>query len=482
MRILYYDIDTLRADHLGCYGYCRDTSPNIDRIAEEGVRFDQCYVPDAPCLPSRAALFTGRFGIHTGVVNHGGTAADIRRVGPERGFRWGTERNSWIAALRETGLYCASFSPFAERHSAWWFYHGFNEMHNTGKGGGEIASEVVPKAVDWLQRRDGEDYWFLHVNVWDPHTAYRTPMEFGNPFEGEPFDDWLNEEIIQQHCQGFGSHSALDLGGFGPGPDLPRIPTQIRSMDDYRRWIDGYDVGIRYADHHFGMLVAELDRQGILDDTVIIISSDHSENQGELNVYGDHQTADLNTTRVPMIVRWPGLPGGRADQALHYQSDLAASILDLAGATVPELWDGESFAAAMREGRSEGRDYLVTSNCAWACQRAVRWDDYQLLRTYHDGLKDLDPLMLYNVSEDPHLLENLVNEEAGLVEEGLGKLERWHADMMQDSEYETDPMWNVMREGGPFHTRGKLEDYCEHLRETDRGRHADTLIARHDGE
>jgi len=78
MRILYYDIDTLRADHLRCYGYLRDTSPNIDRLAGEGVRFEHCYVSDAPCLPSRASMFTGRFGIHTGVVNHGGLAADIR--------------------------------------------------------------------------------------------------------------------------------------------------------------------------------------------------------------------------------------------------------------------------------------------------------------------------------------------------------------------------------------------------------------------
>ena len=63
MRILYIDCDTLRADHLGCYGYCRDTSPNIDSVAAEGVRFDNCYVSDAPCLPSRSSLYTGRFGI-----------------------------------------------------------------------------------------------------------------------------------------------------------------------------------------------------------------------------------------------------------------------------------------------------------------------------------------------------------------------------------------------------------------------------------
>ena len=79
MRVLYIDIDTLRADHLGCYGYHRKTSPNIDRLAQQSVRFECCYASDVPCLPSRTALVTGRFGTHNGVVGHGGTAAAHRR-------------------------------------------------------------------------------------------------------------------------------------------------------------------------------------------------------------------------------------------------------------------------------------------------------------------------------------------------------------------------------------------------------------------
>ena len=74
MRIILFDIDTLRPDHLGCYGYGRETSPDIDAIAAHGVRFTDYYCPNAPCLPSRASLITGQYGIHTGVVGHGGTA------------------------------------------------------------------------------------------------------------------------------------------------------------------------------------------------------------------------------------------------------------------------------------------------------------------------------------------------------------------------------------------------------------------------
>jgi choline-sulfatase len=114
MRILYIDIDTLRPDHLGCYGYHRHTSPNIDALAERGVTFENCYNSDAPCLPSRSALWSGRCGFHTGVVGHGGTAADPFIEGTSRGFRDVFDATSWTSALRRTGLHTVTVSPFAE--------------------------------------------------------------------------------------------------------------------------------------------------------------------------------------------------------------------------------------------------------------------------------------------------------------------------------------------------------------------------------
>ena len=127
MRMLYIDVDTLRPDHLGCYGYGRDTSPNVDWIAGQGVRFSHCYTSDAPCLPSRSAFFTGRFGIHTGAVNHDGTAGDPFGQGPPRRFNNNhrPERMPWMVRMRRAGLHTVSVSPFAGRHSAWWFYEGF---------------------------------------------------------------------------------------------------------------------------------------------------------------------------------------------------------------------------------------------------------------------------------------------------------------------------------------------------------------------
>ena len=110
MRILYVDIDTLRPDHLGCYGYSRNTSPNIDAIAREAVRFTDYYCSDAPCLPSRAALMTGRFGIHTGCVGHGGINAEMRPEGRDRGMADFNGRYNLPAVLRRAEM-CIRDSP-----------------------------------------------------------------------------------------------------------------------------------------------------------------------------------------------------------------------------------------------------------------------------------------------------------------------------------------------------------------------------------
>lgn len=406
MRILYIDLDTLRPDHLGCYGYHRDTSPNIDVLAQQAVRFDNCYASDAPCLPSRTALWSGRCGFHTGVVGHGGTAADPFVEGPTRRFFDLLGTTSWMSALRNAGFKTVSVSSFGERHSAWHWYAGYNEIYNPGKRGLEIADDVTPIALNWLQRNARSDDWFLHVNYWDPHTPYRTPEEFGNPFEGDPLPEWLTEKVRQRGWDGFGPHSPQELYGWGGGAyyqDYPRLPAQLDSMRAVKQWIDGYDVGIRYADEHVGRLLNALADAGALDETVIMISADHGENQGELNVWGDHHTADACTSRVPLIVRWPGLTDSpRADRALLYQYDWAATLVELAGGEVPDNWDGQSFAEAFREGREGGRSYLVTSQQAWSCQRGVRFDDCLCLRTYHDGFKQLEPVMLFDLVNDPH--------------------------------------------------------------------------------
>lgn len=483
MRFLYVDIDSLRPDHLGCYGYHRDTSPHIDQVAAEGVRFENCYVSDAPCLPSRTALFSGRFGFKTGVVGHGGTAADPVLDGPQRGFRDTFYATSWMSALRQAGYHTVTVSPFGERHAAWHWYAGFSEIFNPGQCGMERADEMAPYALDWIARNGARDNWFMHVNFWDPHTPYRTPGDAGNPFAEDALPGWITDEVIEQAQSHTGMRCAQELNGW-PGEDghlhYPRVPVRIDSMETVRQQIDGYDTGIRYADHYVGQLLNALADAGVLDDTVIMIGADHGENQGEISVWGDHQTADHLTCRVPLIVRWPGLvERARVDHALHYHFDWAATLLELAGAAVPLNWDGQAFTEDFRQGSEAGRDFLVLSQNAHVCQRAVRWDDYLCIRTYHDGYKLYDDVMLFDLVNDPHEQHNLATEQPATAHAGLAHLADWHAELVRTSPSNVDPMMTVLREGGPLHARGRLPDYLPHLRQTGRAAQADQLAAKH---
>lgn len=505
MKILYLDLDTLRPDHLGCYGYERNTSPNIDSIAAKGVCFDKYYCSDAPCLPSRTALMTGRFGIHTGVVNHGGTAADLRLEGASRIMQDNCYRHNLPSVLRRYGHYTSLISPFAERHSAYWFYAGFNEMHNTGKKGLESAEEVTPVVLKWIKDNCDREDWYLHVNYWDAHIPYRAPEHFENPFANEPVpaESWVSDEMLAHHQKQIGPHSALDQDKFSDdtNPLFPRVPGKITNREDWRTVMDNYDMGIRYMDEHIGTVLNALKEAngGTLDDIAIIISADHGETLGEMGIYADHATADECVTHIPMIIKWPGGAKNTHVDGLHYNLDLIPTLIDLLGELPPAAgkvsvtglppaysYDGQSYAPALH-GNSCGRDHLVVSQLAHVCQRAVRFEDYIYIRTYHDGYHLYDRDMLFDLSVDPHETNNLAEEAPEIVHHAIYLLDRWHEEQMKKMlpACQVDPLWTVMAEGGPFHAKGHLDpenhisNYCERLENTDRGYAVPLIQARH---
>lgn len=480
MRIIMIDVDTLRPDHMGCYGYERNTTPQMDKIARESMRFENYYCSDAPCLPSRAALVTGKFGIHSGIVNHGGLAADIRHPGPDRFmFNQGVINNLFFM-FRSAGMYTVSVSTFAERHSAYWFNAGFNETINVGKIGGETANEVMPNALDWIGRRGKENGWFMHIHMWDPHSPYNTPEDFGNPFEDAPAAPWITEDVLKGHKKHVGPHSINELNMFDDkvNPKWKRMVGKGETLSDVKKIIDGYDCGVRYVDTQVGYLVDLLKRLGIYEDTAIIITADHGENLGELGIYSEHATADNTTTHIPLIIKWPGMKQG-VDQGLHYNIDLTRTFADLLGQEPIPDGDGQSFIETLRTGADTGRDHLIVSQCAHVCQRSVRFDDYIYIRTYHDGYHLFPREMLFNIKEDVHEQENLADQEPQLCDRAARLLLDWEEDMMLSSPSETDPMWVVIREGGPFNCSGRLGEYLDRLEATGRHEGAEELRRRH---
>ncbi|MCM8828823.1 MAG: sulfatase [Candidatus Omnitrophica bacterium] len=482
MKILIIDIDTLRAGHLGCYGYHRNTSPNIDKIASDGIIFTNYHCSDAPCLPSRAALITGKHGIHTGVINHSGRMAEMFPEGKGRGFTDRLRYQSLWGMLAFNKYHTTSISTFAGRHGAWWFHAGLNEVFDIGLNGMESAHDVTFVVLDWIEKNAEKDNWVLHINYWDPHTPYRTPENFNNPFVNEPLPEWITEETVEKWKQCVGGHSALDYGMFSPADvqdRFPKHPAVIDSMESARKMIDGYDCGIRYVDIHTGIVLDALASKKV-DDLAIIITSDHGENLGELGCCSEHGTSDYITHRIPLIIKWPGYTNGPSvDDGLHYNIDLLPTIAEMLGIKFPDSIDGISFAQAIKEGKNCGREYLVLSQCCHGCQRSVRWKDYIYIRTYHDFYHLYPDEMLFNIKQDPNEQNNLASQLPGVCAEATHLYLKWHDEMMKKSPYPVDPLWLVLEEGGPFHSRGKLKDYCRRLEETNRSWAIEELKKRH---
>jgi len=245
--------------------------------------------------------------------------------------------------------------------------------------------------------------------------------------------------------------------------------------------IDGYDCGIRYMDDHIGILLSALEEKGVMDDLIIMVSSDHGENFGELGIYAEHGTADQYCSNIPMIIRWPdkAVPG-HVDDGLHYNIDLAPTLAGLLGKQPRADWDGESYAPALTSNNEAGRDELILGQCAHGCQRSVRWGDWIYIRSWHDGYHCFDDEMLFNLKTDPHEEQNVIAQYpkvAGIAREKYG---RWHEEMMRTMPdgYTEDPMQTVLREI-PCHCDYDMEKYAKRLEDTGRGDSVKIIKERH---
>ena len=195
---------------------------------------------------------------------------------------------------------------------------------------------------------------------------------------------------------------------------------------------DGYDNGVLMADQYVGRLLNLLADLSVDQDTVVVVGSDHGENLGEMNVYGDHQTADQITTRIPMIMKWPGVAEGGRYAAMHYHIDVFATLLELADKAVPSSWDGQSFAESLRQGRTSverswwclRRLGRVSAACAsiitCICALGMTPTIFGRMRCF---------LMLWRI----HQQTNLADVQPQALQQGRDKLDSWRAAMIVDA-------------------------------------------------
>lgn len=451
MRIVYFDIDSLRPDHLGCYGYSRNTSPNIDKLAKDSTIFNNAYCVTSPCVPSRTSLVSARYGINNGVMTHWGEGCNF--CYPEGDFH-SEEMPLFTRYLREAEHRTITFSSFADRHHAWWFFGGWNEVHtHTLKVGNEDADEVNDAVLPWIKEHGLEENYFLHIQYWDPHAAYTYPKEYKEQFDQEPVKSFPDEATIEKQQKDAHPRSAQFLHWSTNYDALPQdtMPEKITNRQDYKKLIDGYDGGISYMDKYLGEIIEAYRELGIEEDICFIITADHAESFGEQGVYLEHGMASKSVHHIPLIVRMP--KNQRIKQQANqfiYNVDVMSTVADMLKLPIPSGWDGQSFLPTLRGEEMEGKEYLILEHGLYACQRAVVDEKWFYLYTYHEGFYDIEPEILYDLNKDPHQMFNVIEENPEMKRIMRERLNKWVSDCLEKNQIKKDPMRDIIASGGPF--------------------------------
>jgi choline-sulfatase len=163
---------------------------------------------------------------------------------------------------------------------------------------------------------------------------------------------------------------------------------------------------------------------------------------------------------------------------LHYQFDVMATVLEECGAIVPEHWDGRPFGLDDLTSDTDGRHHLVLSQASWTAQRSVRFEQWLCIRTYHDAFHGYPDIQLFDVESDPHEQTDLAGVHPQVVDIGLHILDEWAEDALSARPGATDPMWTVLAEDGPWHSRVDVDRYLKRLATTGRTKWADTFAIR----
>lgn len=473
MRIVYIDVDSLRPDHMGCYGYARNTTPNIDKIAAAGTRFNLAYCEASPCVPARASFVSGRFAINHGALTHWGPGG--RFYHPE-GETYSQRYPFLTRYLRQAGYRTITFSSFADRHLAWWFNAGWDEAHsNSLKRGNEDADEINAHLIPWIQAHGKDENYFLHVQYWDPHGFYTYPDAYMEQFSVQPIGAFPSAETIEQHRTLSHPRSAAFFHWSLKWKIPHKMPLEIRDRTDFKQLIDGYDGGISYMDKHVGQILDAYRALGIEDDVCFIITADHGESFGEQGIYMEHGMASESVNHIPLIIKVPSLgPQPPVSDALVYNVDVVATLAQLVGLDVPPGWDGQSLVDTLRAAGGPARDHLVLEHGLYACQRSVRDSRWFFMQTYHPGFYQFDPIVLYDLHADPNQCENVAAQHADIVAKMVNRLVDWKEENRQRHGFILDPMEEVTQTG-PYRYLGP-DDWAERLRDAGWSSEADRLL------
>ncbi len=415
MNIVLIALDTQRADHLGCYGYGRDTSPFIDSVAASGVLFERCAAPNIPTHPSFTTMFSGKEAITHNILNIGGKfpVTEGVRLLPE--------------ILREHGWATAAVDSMG-RH----FKRGYDE-YVTYEWDRSVPTElrraetVTDATLPVIERLTAQERpFFLFVHYWDPHTPYLPPPPYDRMFypEGrDPYD--------------VNNHSMDEAWSWEPFKWY------------FHEWMPGvtdaeyvnslYDGETRYMDTHLQRVFDAL--APVQDETLVILTADHGEVLNDHPGYYDHHGLYEANVHVPLILSWPGkLPEGKRVPGWVQNTDIAPTLLELAGIPDRDAMEGLSLLPTLYGLRDSNYEQIYYSEATWQQKRAIREGHWKfihaLVQDPHGG-----PMQeLYDLDADPNEQHNVLDQHPEVARDLEAKLQTWVERRLRETGRSEDPV------------------------------------------
>jgi arylsulfatase A-like enzyme len=411
-NIIFILSDDHRWDHMGCAGHPFLKTPSMDRLATEGILFENAFVTTSLCSPSRASFLTGTYAHTHGVKNNITPWKEsnitfletMKARGYDTAFigKWHMPGNiPTISAIDE-------FITFTAQGGQGQYFNCpliVNGKHQPSRKS-YITEELTDRAIEFIDARKGRPFC-LYLSHKAVHHQFLPPPDLKGLYDDidlnlpREFDPWITS-----------TRGNLLYGVIGP------LPTHYRN----------YCAALTALDREIGRLLARLDELAIADNTVVIYAGDNGYFWGEHNLV-DKRYAYEESMRIPFIVRWPSLitdPGRRAGQMI-LNVDLAPTLSDLTESPVSDRFEGASFLPVLESASAPGRDdwfyeYFPDYPYRVPPQYAVRTPTHK----YIEFLTRRKP-ELYDIAHDPKERQNLYNTvQSGLVQKELKDRLEWY--------------------------------------------------------
>jgi arylsulfatase A-like enzyme len=398
--VVLVSVDTLRADHLGCYGYPSPTSPFVDSLARKGVVFEKAFAQTSWTLPSHMSILTSRY-------PHSHQVQTLRDALPESVM-------TLAEVLQNEGYFTSAFVSWVFVGKQFGFGQGFEQFEelvpprdrvDEGSRHTIKASDFVDRVLSWAPS-DPSQPFFLFLHLMDPHTHYAPPIAHARLFDPE-----LNQTDS-------GTYDSLKKFIKGLSPESLSINEQ-----ELRRVAALYDGEIHYVDSQLKRLFRFLQSRGLLENTLVVFTSDHGE---EFNDHGSMEghgwTLYDEVIRIPLIMRFPeNQHGGKRVSSLVQSIDIAPTVLSYVGIDPPAEFEGRNLLPLVRgvegrEGEASSFSLLSRFNQKWA----IRTDRYKLVFTRDTKVNFFNvPVTpgfeLYDLARDPLEQDNIYEDSSAVV-------------------------------------------------------------------